>query len=345
MPEFSKLVLSWFDQYGRKDLPWQKNKNPYRIWLSEIMLQQTQVATVIPYYLRFVSSFPDLNTLSNASLDKVLEHWSGLGYYARARNLHKTSIYIKDHYAGQVPLDFDQLLDLPGIGRSTAGAILALADNQIYPILDGNVKRVLARYHAVKGWPGKKKVEDQLWNFAKNHLPKSNIANYTQAMMDIGATICRRSKPKCSLCPLKQSCLAYSLGEENLYPTSKKSTPKPHRYTYVILLCYEDKILLEKRPESGIWGGLYSLPELDKKEDLEQWCKERLDCQPSKVTFKKDIRHVFSHYSVDIRPIQVRIDCSFSKVKLRPVESWASKDSYDKLGLAAPIKKLIKSIK
>ena len=345
MPEFSKLVLTWFACHGRKDLPWQENKNPYRIWLSEIMLQQTQVVTVIPYYLRFTSSFPNLNILSKASLDNVLEHWSGLGYYARARNLHKTSIYIKDHYDGHFPLDFDQLIDLPGIGRSTAGAILALSDNQIYPILDGNVKRVLARYHAIKGWPGKKKVEDQLWDIAKGHLPKINIANYTQAMMDLGATICTRSKPRCSSCPLKQTCLAHSLGEENLYPTKKKNTPKPHRVTYVILLRNEDKILMEKRPESGIWGGLYSLPELDNKDDLERWIKERADCYPSKVTFKEDIRHVFSHYSLDIKPIEVRIASSFSKVKLRAVESWVSKDSFDQLGLAAPIKRLIKSIK
>lgn len=344
MQEFSQSVLSWFAEHGRKNLPWQNNKTPYRIWVSEIMLQQTQVATVIPYYLRFMDSFPDINALANTPLDQVLSHWSGLGYYARARNLHKTSVYIKEHYDGLFPLEFDTLIGMPGIGRSTAGAILALADGQHFAILDGNVKRVLARYHAVEGWPGKKKVEDLLWDIAEEHLPKSNLASYTQAMMDLGATICTRSKPKCNHCPIQRSCIAHERSEEEIYPFRKKSSTKPHHIIYLVMLICEDRVLLEERPPTGIWGGLCSLPELSEKKYIDKWCLEHLGYLPINIHQQEGIRHTFSHYSLDMRPIEVRIDGSFSKVKLKTKELWHTIQSPVEFGLAAPIEKLLKNI-
>jgi A/G-specific adenine glycosylase len=344
MQEFSQSVLSWFAEHGRKDLPWQENKTPYRIWISEIMLQQTQVATVIPYYLRFIQSFPNIKVLANAPIEHVLNHWSGLGYYARARNLHKTSMCIEERYDGLFPLDFDILISMPGIGRSTAGAILALADNQRFAILDGNVRRVLARFHAVEGWPGKKKVENLLWDIALEHLPKSNLASYTQAMMDLGATICTRSKPKCSDCPLRRSCIAHDRSEEEIYPFRKKSSIKPHRILYLVMLICGGKVLLEERPPTGIWGGLCSLPELLEKNSLNQWCIEHLGYFPKNIHQRKGIHHAFSHYSLDMRPIEVRIDDSFSKVKLRSKELWHTINAPTEFGVAAPIEKLLKSI-
>jgi A/G-specific adenine glycosylase len=339
--EFSELVLTWFDGYGRKDLPWQENKNPYRIWVSEIMLQQTQVATVIPYYLRFMESFPNLNALSSAPLESVLHHWSGLGYYARARNLHKTSVLIEQVHNGVFPLDFDNLLALPGIGRSTAGAILALSDSQRFAILDGNVKRVLARFHAVEGWPGKKKIENLLWVLAEEHLPRENIASYTQAMMDLGATVCTRTKPKCSVCPIQQSCIAHDRSAEEIYPTRKQSKAKPHRILPVIMLICKGKIVMEERPQRGIWGGLFSLPELEDESLLEAWCEERIGYLPKNINKGKSLQHAFSHYSIEIKPIEVRLNVSFSTVKLRSTETWYALNEPAEIGLAAPIKKLL----
>ncbi len=342
--DFSKAVLDWFAQAGRKDLPWQKNATPYRVWISEIMLQQTQVATVIPYYLRFMEIFPSIKVLSAASIEKVLHHWSGLGYYARARNLHKMSRIVVQQYNGKIPLNFDELVNLPGIGRSTAGAILSLSDNQKFAILDGNVKRVLSRFHAVKGWPGTRKTENILWELSYSHLPEARVASYTQAMMDLGATVCVRSNPKCQICPIRSNCIAHAQSEENVYPHKKKAKIKPHRTVRLILLLAKNKVLLEQRPASGIWGGLSSLPELGEDERIEKWCMQRFNMSPIGINKKRKFRHAFSHYTLDIEPIEVRVDGASSKLKLNSNEYWYMLDKPTEVGLAAPIKKLLQNV-
>jgi A/G-specific adenine glycosylase len=230
------------------------------VWVSEIMLQQTQVATVIPYYLRFMESFPDVTSLADAEIDDVLHHWSGLGYYARARNLHQAAITIRNHFSGEFPEAFDDVVALPGIGRSTAGAILALSRDESHPILDGNVKRVLARYHAVDGWPGKAGVSRILWEYAEKHTPTENVTAHTQAMMDLGATICTRTSPRCAECPLATECRAHAMGREVDFPGRREKKARPLRKTQMILVWGENSVFLERRPPSGIWGGLWSFP-------------------------------------------------------------------------------------
>jgi len=341
---FSKSILDWYDKAGRKDLPWQKRITPYRVWISEIMLQQTQVATVIPYYLKFMESFPSIKILSAASLEKVLHHWSGLGYYARARNLHKMSRIVDQQFNGNIPLNFDELIKLPGIGRSTAGAILALSDNQKYAILDGNVKRVLSRFHAIKGWPGKRKTENTLWELSCGHLPEDRVASYTQAMMDLGATVCVRANPKCQMCPIKSTCIAHARSEENVYPHKKKMKNKPHRTVRVVLLLVKNKVLLEQRPASGIWGGLSSLPELREDEHIEKWCKRRFKMPPIGINKQRKFRHAFSHYTLDIEPIEVRVDDASCKLKLNSNEYWYMLNRPAEVGLAAPVKKLLQNV-
>ena len=224
---FSDLVLSWFKSNGRKNLPWQVEATSYKVWVSEIMLQQTQVVTVIPYFERFMKRFPDVHVLADATLDDVLHHWTGLGYYARARNLYKSAKIITSKYQGSLPLSFDEIITLPGIGRSTAGAILSLSHSKRFPILDGNVKRVLTRYHGIKGWPGKKKVENKLWEIAELHTPKKSIKQYTQAIMDLGATVCTRRNPDCDLCPLMLSCFAKEKNKQHDFPEKKPRAAIP----------------------------------------------------------------------------------------------------------------------
>ena len=342
---FSKAILNWFDVHGRKDLPWQINPSPYRVWISEIMLQQTQVNTAIPYYLRFMDSFPDIHSLSSASTDRVMHHWSGLGYYARARNLHKTSKIVQQEYNGVIPLDFDSLFKLPGIGKSTAGAILSLSDNQRHPILDGNVKRVLARFHAIEGWPGTKKIENKFWHFAESHLPKKRMADYTQAMMDLGATLCTRSKPNCMHCPLTERCEAKQMNQQDQFPTRKPAKAKAHHRLNLIILRVQNKILLEKRPESGIWGGLSSLPELENNSPIDGWIKKRLESAPKKISEMNPVHHAFSHYTMDIFPIEVRMDSSSCKLDLNENEFWYELDHPEEVGMASPVKKLLEQVR
>ena len=339
--DFSQELLKWFDLYGRNNLPWQDNRTPYRVWISEIMLQQTQVSTAIPFFKRFMESYPDINSLSNASTEQVMHHWTGLGYYARARNLHKMSHIIQEKYKGNIPLDFNELVQLPGIGRSTAGAILALSDNQKYAILDGNVKRVLARYHAVSGWPGLSKVEKKLWRLSEKHLPSERIADFTQAIMDLGATLCIRSKPQCQICPLTNNCKARIEKKVELYPEKKKSNPKPHKQTIMIIVIAGTKVLLEKRPDSGIWGGLFSFPEVDKNQTIKHWCETRLKKIEKTVSKKSPISHTFSHFNLDINPIEVRLGNSSCKLDLYENEYWYDLDQPSEIGMAAPIKKLL----
>lgn len=335
---FAGKLLAWYDQNGRHDLPWHQDRNPYRVWMSEIMLQQTQVTTVIPYFQAFMERFPDLQTLASAPVDDVLSHWSGLGYYARARNLHKAAKQVVDEHSGEFPGDQTQLEALTGIGRSTAAAILAQAFEQRATILDGNVKRVLARYHAVPGWPGKTSVLSRLWECAEQHTPDQRARDYTQAMMDLGATVCTRSKPHCQRCPLMPGCQAYSLELTTKLPISKTKKALPHKQTYMILYYRDDtSVMLQQRQPTGLWGGLWSLPECSDNDALAAWLHrhgvEENGQWPA-------LRHTFSHFHLDITPVLVRAADS-AQVMDSAGSLWYPLDHSLKLGLAAPVKKLL----
>lgn len=305
-PPFSRSVLTWFDTHGRKHLPWQQDRSPYRVWVSEIMLQQTQVATVIPYFEAFMARFPQLHDLADAPLDDVLARWSGLGYYARARNLHKAAQMVRDQYDGIFPTNFVDVLALPGIGRSTAGAILSLALNQHHAILDGNVKRVLARVFAVDGWPGKTPVAELLWQHSERLTPKKRVADFNQAMMDLGAGICTRSRPRCEACPLQRSCVAFSEQRQTDYPGKKPKKTIPVRETQMLLLSNANsEVLLQRRPPTGIWGGLLSLPEISMDDDVSGWCEKHLGFTVGEQTCWPVVRHTFSHFHLDISPVLI----------------------------------------
>lgn len=345
MAAFTQALLRWHRKFGRKDLPWQQSPSPYRVWISEIMLQQTQVTTVIPYYLRFMESFPDIKTLADASTDDVLHHWSGLGYYARARNLHRASRVIRDEHGGVFPGTFDQVMALPGIGRSTAGAILSLACNERFPILDGNVKRVLARYYAVDGWPGKAAVSKTLWALADELTPGDDVAVYTQAIMDLGATVCTRSKPLCNSCPLSDTCIAYSLNAVTDYPGRKTMKEKPLRQIHLVLAHVDGAVYLERRPAGGIWGELWSLPEFDAEHDIDGWCERELNAHPADHERWNTMRHSFTHYDLDIQPIAVRLSARSSRVEDSADRIWYEIGSPPPGGIAAPVNKLLQALR
>lgn len=351
---FAHKVLSWFAVYGRKHLPWQKDKTLYKVWLSEVMLQQTQVATVIPYFERFVARFPTVVDLANAHIDEVLHLWTGLGYYARARNLHKASITIRDKFYGKFPSDFETVLALSGIGKSTAGAILSSVLDAPYPILDGNVKRVVSRYFAVEGWSGEKKVENQLWDLTASLTPVEQVADFNQAMMDLGAMICTRTKPKCSLCPLSEDCETNHLAAWDKFPAKKPKKILPERKAYFLVLKQGNKILLEKREAKGLWGGLYVFPQFDNEMDL----KQVLSMQNLQVNdYLNAFRHTFSHFHLDITPILVEINLQkegenqplvVSENNVNSFYLVSSKANYwydltlpNEIGLATPVKRIL----
>jgi A/G-specific adenine glycosylase len=340
--DFADRVLAWYDSHGRKDLPWQTNRNAYRVWVSEIMLQQTQVQTVIPYFNRFLESFPDVNKLASAAIDDVLQHWSGLGYYARARNLHRAATIIRDEYGGEFPAAFEDVIALPGIGRSTAGAILSLALGQRHPILDGNVKRVLARHAAIDGWPGTTSVAKRHWALAEELTPDNRVDAYTQAMMDLGATVCTRTRPACSVCPLQGDCRAHGLGDVERYPGRKPKKDKPLRQATMVLAVADGAVYLERRPESGIWGGLWSLPEVS---DVDAWCTDRLNTSAVDAEAWDSLRHSFSHYDLDITPVVVHIDVASSTVADDADSTWHRLDAAPPGGIAAPVTKLINTLR
>jgi A/G-specific adenine glycosylase len=342
--DFAARVLGWFAQHGRKHLPWQQDPSPYRVWVSEIMLQQTQVATVIAYYERFLNAFPDVRTLADAPIDDVLHHWSGLGYYARARNLHRAARIVRDEYGGEFPTDFETVVGLPGIGRSTAGAILALSLNERHAILDGNVKRVLARYHAVDGWPGHSAVAKRLWELAERHTPAAGAAAYTQAMMDLGATLCTRSKPACELCPLMAGCEACASGRQADYPGKKARKARPRRRTRMLLARCDGAVWLERRPPAGVWGGLWSFPEIADSEPAD-WCEAVLDAEALDVETWEPVLHSFSHFDLEIEPIAVRVARSSRKVADADGGTWYDLEDPARLGLAAPVAGLIDRLK
>ncbi|NQV86908.1 MAG: A/G-specific adenine glycosylase, partial [Woeseiaceae bacterium] len=310
----------------------------------EIMLQQTQVQTVIPYFNRFIERFPDVSTLASAQQDQVLSQWSGLGYYARARNLHKAARVVCDKFGGRFPASIDDVVALPGIGRSTAAAILSLAAGQRHAILDGNVKRVLARHEAIAGWPGTGDVADRLWQIAEQNTPEKSVAKYTQAIMDLGATLCTRSKPSCERCPVRADCVSCLANSVANYPGRKPKTVKPLRTTTMILASTNGQVYLERRPEAGIWGGLWSLPELDER-SVGEWCEDVLDSAATELQPWDVLRHSFSHFDLDIQPIVVRIESHAGNVADVDARIWYKLDDEPPGGLAAPVKKLINQLR
>lgn len=355
---FAQAVLTWYDKFGRKHLPWQQNKTLYGVWLSEVMLQQTQVATVIPYFERFVKMFPNLTALADAPLDEVLHLWTGLGYYARARNLHKAAQVMRDQYCGKFPTEFEQVLALPGVGRSTAGAILSSCLNAPYAILDGNVKRVLSRYFAVNGWPGEKKTEDRLWQLTGEVTPNAQVADFNQAMMDLGAMVCTRSKPKCGLCPLQSNCRANAEQNWQAYPGKKPKKALPERESYFLLLEKDGKVALEQRENTGLWGGLYCFPQFADKQELLAYLASNGILQYQEWAA---FRHTFSHFHLDIYPIYARFDDQtnpedvdrsdwkkvaekqnqYQSALLSAVKYWYDPQNPDPIGLATPVKNLL----
>jgi len=342
---FSEQLLNWFDVHGRKDLPWQQNVTPYRVWLSEIMLQQTQVKTVIPYFQRFTDRYPDISSLAAAPVDDVLALWTGLGYYARARNLHKASQLMVSDHNSEMPNSIEQLVALPGIGRSTAGAIMALAHNETATILDGNVKRVLARYYRVEGWPGKKTVENKLWILAEQLLPEKRIANYIQAQMDLGATLCTRSKPRCEQCPLNDNCQAFLHDFPQNYPHSKPKKVIPTKEMHwLVMQSQTGKVLLEQRPPAGIWGGLWTFPELDSPNNIDTICSEKFNIKISKSIDKPSFKHVFSHFKLSIHPHLIMGTVSSVQINENNNTQWYKISEALLLGLPAPVKSFLHSL-
>jgi A/G-specific adenine glycosylase len=335
---FQHKVLAWFDQHGRKDLPWQQDITPYRVWLSEIMLQQTQVATVIPYFQAFTAKFPDVESLAQAHVDEVLRLWSGLGYYARARNLHKAARVIGEQ--GRFPDTLDGLMALPGIGQSTAGAILSIAFNKPQPILDGNVKRVLARLKAIPGWSGNSQVNKQLWEISAKLTPVQRVADYTQAMMDLGATVCTRSNPACGECPLAADCMAFLTQRVSDFPTPRITKALPIKQLIFLLLHNKAQVLLEKRPPTGIWGGLWSLPEFASEDAAVNWCMaNNLPIRDKQIGDEQ--RHTFSHYHLDYKPLFIETNNAMDFVRETDRTVWHNTQQINDIGLAAPIKTLL----
>ena len=341
--QFSAQVLEWYDKFGRKTLPWQIEKTPYKVWLSEVMLQQTQVATVIPYFERFMARFPTVTDLARAPIDEVLHLWTGLGYYARARNLHKAAQQVADQHGGVFPQTFDEVAALPGVGRSTAGAVLSLALGKHFPILDGNVKRVLARCYAVDGWPGRKEVEKRLWEISENVTPAKGVAQFNQAMMDLGATVCTRSKPKCTLCPLNSGCIAYANGSWAQYPGKKPKQTLPERTGFLLLMQHGETVWLDRRPPSGLWGGLYCFPQFSDEAALRDWLAQR-QIQADTLTELNGFRHTFSHFHLDIVPMWLPVS-SFTSCMDEGTGLWYNLAQPPSVGLAAPVERLLQQLR
>ncbi len=341
--EFARRLLAWFDVHGRRNLPWQQQPTPYRVWVSEIMLQQTQVATVIPYFTAFMARFPDVETLASAPIDEVLHHWSGLGYYARARHLHRAAQIIVTDHAGEFPRSLEAMMALPGVGRSTAGAVLALARGERHPILEGNVKRVLARYFAVEGYPGEPKIQRRLWQIAQRCTPLERVAEYTQAIMDLGATICVRRRPLCGACALSEGCEARVRGRQAELPASRPRRSRPARGTCMLIAVRGGQcVLLERRPPHGIWGGLWGLPEFASSDAARDWCIRELQVHGVVPQRLGKLRHTFTHFDLDIEP--VRIDCDGVDAVMEGDRFvWYDPAAPQSLGIAAPVRTLIES--
>jgi A/G-specific adenine glycosylase len=341
---FADALITWHDRHGRHDLPWQRDRTPYRVWVSEIMLQQTQVATVIGYYERFMERFPSVESLAASSMDEVLHLWSGLGYYSRARNLHRAAQLVVDEHRGQFPQSVEELAELPGIGRSTAAAILSLACDKRATILDGNVKRVLARYFAIEGYPGERVVEQQLWQHAGRCTPHSQFATYTQAIMDFGATVCTRSKPLCMHCPLQRTCGAFAEGRVDELPRPRKPLTRPTRRVVILLAVNQSgEVLLRRRPQHGIWGGLWSPPEFATAQAAADFCATSLKSADPKPQEMEQLRHAFTHFDLEITPL--RVVCGSGAGVADGCESlWYSARDPARIGLPAPIATLLSRV-
>ena len=350
LKDFATRLLSWFDTNGRHDLPWQHPCTPYRVWLSEVMLQQTQVRVVIPYFERFLAALPDVHALAAAPADQVYALWSGLGYYARARNLHAAAKQCVERHGGELPRDFDALIALPGIGRSTTGAILAQAWGERFAILDGNVKRVLCRVHGIEGWPGTPAIEKRLWELAESLLPDTRLADYAQAQMDFGATLCTRVDPACVLCPLQRACVALRENRVHELPTPKPGKPLPERHALLLLLRDADgRVLLQRRPQVGVWAGLWSLPEAADHVAARDWFESHVTGDYDAADALAPIDHGFTHYRFAMQPL------AWDAVALRdgvrdngdPVSGtgqalrWTAREELPAFGIPAPVRKLI----
>ncbi len=335
---FSTRLLAWWDTHGRKDLPWQKPRSAYRVWVSEIMLQQTQVKTVIPYFNRFIGQFPNLRSLAAASTDEVLALWSGLGYYARARNLHKAARTCNDEYAGNMPATPEGLAALPGIGDSTANAIYSQAYDHPAVVLDGNVKRVLCRHGAVSGWPGKSSVHKALWEMARSKLPTQRGADYTQASMDLGATLCTRSKPACGECPVQRDCKARLSNSVQDFPAPRPRLKIVEKSFHMLILQDGNgRILLERRPPTGIWGGLWSLPADDCGRALDQ----RFAVATAELESLPGLQHQLTHIKMTITPLLAKTNQLAKRVECSAEQNWFSREQWPELGLPAPVRQLL----
>ncbi|MEO6022415.1 MAG: A/G-specific adenine glycosylase [Burkholderiales bacterium] len=333
MNDFSRKLIAWQKQHGRHGLPWQGTRDAYRIWLSEIMLQQTQVATVIPYYARFLARFPALTDLAPASEDEVLALWSGLGYYSRGRNLLRAAEIMSERFNGEFPHQFDDILALPGVGRSTAAAISAFAFGERRAILDGNVKRVFARYFGIAGFPGDKRVETKLWQHAELALPDNNIETYTQALMDLGATLCLRSRPLCAACPISARCVAYRQHRVHELPSPRPKKTVPEKSTTMLMVRNKAEVLLEKRPQTGVWAGMWCFPELADGISPENFCRARYGLEIETLQPWDVLEHGFTHFKLSItpRPVVVRSQRTHAG---EPSVVWLSVQ--DALGAAIP---------
>jgi len=340
---FADRVIRWQQSHGRRDLPWQGTRDAYRIWVSEIMLQQTQVAAVIPYYARFLQRFPDVFALASSPSTDVMAAWAGLGYYSRARNLHRCAQAVVERYEGRFPGTAAALAELPGIGRSTAAAIAAFAFGERVAILDGNVKRVFARHFAVEGYPGAAAVERRLWSIAEQELPSSGIETYTQGLMDLGATLCVRARPRCDECPVATTCAAREQGRTEALPAPRPARARPVRHaTIVIVRDRSGALLLEARPPTGIWGGLVSLPEFDADADDHQLIAaiaERYALQVDLGERLPHLRHEFSHYTLVMHPRIAGVRRALGAASA--ASQWVGTDALRTTALPAPVRRLL----
>lgn len=338
---FARRLLDWHTRHGRHDLPWQASRDHYRIWLSEIMLQQTRVETVTPYYLRFLQRFPDLPALAAAPLEEVLAVWSGLGYYARARNLHRAARDIVTRHGGRFPHGSAAIAELPGVGRSTAAAIAAFAEGERAAILDGNVKRVLCRVFGIEGFPGSKPVETRLWALAEALLPQEEVGRYIQAQMDLGATVCSRSRPDCARCPFEQDCVARCSGRISELPARRPRKPLPRRQLRVAVITDGQRVLLERRPPTGIWGGLLTLPEISASAaDTCRWAAQRFGVEASAGGQLPAFSHAFTHFTLELEPVLLHA----SAIALHAADAdlrWQALAAIDEAPLPAPVRRIL----
>ena len=337
-------LLEWHEREGRHGLPWQTDRTPYRVWVSEIMLQQTQVAAVRPYYARFMRRFPDVGTLAAASVDEVLHSWSGLGYYARARNLHRAAELICAEFGGELPHSFAELARLPGVGRSTAGAILALSYGERFPILDGNVRRVLSRYFGVAGGRATAAGVKRLWELSERCTPAARVAEYTQAVMDLGATVCVRSRPLCACCPLAADCFARRTGRQHEFPAPRTARARRARRVFMVVALHENgSVLLERRPENGVWGGLWSLPEFDTATAAQAFIRQSLVTSVPEPQPLSTVEHAFTHFSLSINPLLVHC-AGAAPVMEEGASLWYNVRAPVRIGLPAPISALLQRL-